>query len=76
MAKKNTTPPTKSPTDKKPQASPTAAVSKAAASQTITHEMISKRAYEIWISKGRPAGRDTENWQQAERELKAAQQKK
>lgn len=34
-----------------------------------THDMIAKRAYEIWIAKGRPTGKDLENWQQAEREL-------
>jgi len=34
-----------------------------------THEQVAKRAYEIWISKGRPVGRDVENWKQAEREL-------
>ena len=34
-----------------------------------TREQIAKRAYEIWIAKGRPVGRDIENWQQAEREL-------
>ena len=35
------------------------------------HDQIAKRAYEIWVSKGRPVGRDQENWQQAERELSA-----
>lgn len=34
-----------------------------------THDQIAKRAYEIWVAKGRPAGRDLENWKQAEREL-------
>lgn len=37
----------------------------------LTHEMIAKRAYEIWERKGRPVGQDLENWQQAERELRA-----
>ena len=37
--------------------------------KTPAHDQIAKRAYEIWIAKGRPAGRDLENWQQAEREL-------
>lgn len=35
----------------------------------VTKEMIAKRAYEIWVAKGRPVGQDLENWQQAEREL-------
>jgi hypothetical protein len=36
---------------------------------------IAKRAYEIWVAKGRPVGKDLENWQQAERELTAALRK-
>jgi hypothetical protein len=37
-------------------------------SRTITHEMIAKRAYEIYVSgKG---GSAVENWTRAERELK------
>jgi hypothetical protein len=39
--------------------------------RTVTREQIAKRAYEIWIAKGRPIGQDTQNWQQAERELLA-----
>jgi hypothetical protein len=34
-----------------------------------THEQIARRAYEIWIQSGCEAGRDSENWAQAEREL-------
>lgn len=34
-----------------------------------SHDQIAKRAYEIWIARGRPVGSDLENWQQAEREL-------
>lgn len=34
-----------------------------------THDQIAQRAYEIWESRGRPAGTERENWQQAEREL-------
>jgi hypothetical protein len=37
-----------------------------------THEQISARAKAIWEAKGCPAGRDEENWRQAEAELKAA----
>lgn len=32
-------------------------------------ETIARRAYEIWKEQGCPAGRDEENWYQAEREL-------
>jgi hypothetical protein len=35
-----------------------------------TYQMIARRAYEIWESKGRPAGTEAENWAQAERELR------
>lgn len=37
--------------------------------KTVTREMIAKRAFEIWVTKGKPSGRDLENWNQAEREL-------
>ena len=37
---------------------------------TVTRDQIAKRAYEIWVAKGRPHGKDLENWQQAERELR------
>jgi hypothetical protein len=36
-----------------------------------THEQIARRAYEIWVHSGCAAGRDAENWAQAERELSA-----
>jgi hypothetical protein len=32
---------------------------------------IRQRAHEIWIERGRPEGRDVENWLAAERELAA-----
>jgi hypothetical protein len=38
-------------------------------SDSPTHEQIAKRAYEIWVARGRPHGKDAENWRQAEREL-------
>ena len=41
----------------------------APATVRATHDQIAKRAYEIWVAKGRPTGRDLENWNQAEREL-------
>lgn len=37
----------------------------------ITHEMVAKRAYEIWCGKGCPWGFEAENWREAEAELAA-----
>jgi hypothetical protein len=34
---------------------------------------IAARAYEIWDSEGRPAGREREHWEQALREIQAGQ---
>jgi len=67
MAKRNsvkaTTPVRNTPIPKVP-ATPVPAPKK-----EITHEMIARRAYEIYLSgKG---GSDLDNWLQAERELKA-----
>ena len=36
------------------------------------HARTAARAYAIWESEGRPHGRDTEHWLQAERELATA----
>jgi hypothetical protein len=36
---------------------------------TPTHETVAQRAQEIWQSYGRPEGRDTEIWLEAERQL-------
>lgn len=33
------------------------------------HERVQRRAYELWESEGRPAGREHEHWLQAEREI-------
>ncbi len=41
-----------------------------------TKDQIATRAYEIWVAKGRIAGEDLINWQQAERELLAEAQKR
>jgi Protein of unknown function (DUF2934) len=37
--------------------------------QDHTHERIQRRAYELWESEGRPAGREHAHWLQAEREI-------
>jgi len=40
----------------------------------LTHQRIAERARTIWEAKGRPVGRDEENWREAEAELKAESQ--
>lgn len=35
---------------------------------TPTHEDIARRAYQIYVEKGRPQGQSEQNWKQAERE--------
>lgn len=37
----------------------------------ITHDMIAKRAYEIYASRGYAAGNPDEDWHEAERQLRA-----
>jgi hypothetical protein len=44
-------------------------------SSTPTHEQIARRAYEIFIERGQPAGQDLAHWLEAERQLRAAGQK-
>jgi hypothetical protein len=39
----------------------------------LTHEDISKRAYEIYVEKGCRQGQSEQNWLQAEQELKNQQ---
>jgi hypothetical protein len=36
------------------------------------HEYVQRRAYELWESEGRPAGRDQAHWLQAESEVARA----
>jgi|GEM_PF-2393995 len=43
----------------------------AAAPRTITHDMIAKRAYEIYASRGYAPGNPDADWAEAERQLKA-----
>ena len=38
----------------------------------ITHDMIAKRAREIWERKGRPDGQSDQNWLEAGAELRTA----
>jgi Protein of unknown function (DUF2934) len=37
--------------------------------QEDLHERVRRRAYELWESEGRPAGREHDHWFQAEREV-------
>jgi hypothetical protein len=37
--------------------------------QNDLHERVRRRAYELWESEGRPAGREHDHWFQAEREV-------
>jgi len=41
-----------------------------------THEQITRRAYEIFIERGQPEGRDLEHWLEAEKQLRATGQNK
>jgi hypothetical protein len=43
-------------------------------SSTPTHEQITRRAYEIFIERGQPEGRDLDHWLEAEKQLRAAGQ--
>jgi hypothetical protein len=45
-------------------------------SSTPSQEQIARRAYEIFIERGQPEGRDLEHWLEAERQLRAAGQGK
>jgi hypothetical protein len=45
------------------------------AAELEKRHLIRERAHAIWISAGRPQGRDVENWLAAERELAAEEQR-
>jgi hypothetical protein len=45
-------------------------------SSTPTHEQIARRAYEIFIERGQPAGQDLAHWLEAEAQLRTAGQAK
>jgi hypothetical protein len=42
---------------------------------SISHENISRRAYQIWEQDGQPDGQETAHWLQAEHELRAQHEK-
>ena len=54
----------------KPAKKTKAAIPAAPAPRAITTEVISARAFKLWENAGRPTGRDTEFWLQAESQLK------
>lgn len=64
--------PATAPAKPKPTPKPTAnpAAGKTPISAAPSTEQISKRAYAIWLRKGRPLGQDAQNWLEAEAELK------
>lgn len=37
----------------------------------VQHDDIARRAYELWLAEGRPAGRETQHWLEAENQLRA-----
>ena len=43
---------------------------KSAASATSTHDVIARRAYEIYVEKGYPQDQSEQIWQQAEKEVR------
>ena len=47
-------------------------IKRARKSEPPTTDEISRRAYEIFVQRGRPNGQDLEHWLQAEAELKSA----
>lgn len=59
-------PPHKSPTRTKDEGS---VKPRAAQIRKPTREEVARRAFDIWMSQGRPDGVETENWLRAEQEL-------
>jgi len=37
---------------------------------TLSHDEIARRAYDIWMQKGRPMGQDALTWHEAEQQLR------
>ena len=70
---------TPKPTASQPRTPATAPATAAARAVTpapateITSEQIARRAYSIWEQQGRPAGKESEHWLQAEQQLKSSQ---
>ena len=63
-------PKTRAPRATNPRSRTAAARSAAAVGrQDDLHELVERRAYELWEREGRPAGREHDHWLQAEREI-------
>jgi hypothetical protein len=43
--------------------------SASAKTAAVSHDQIATRAYDIWVTKGRPVGQDLQNWREAEAQL-------
>ena len=67
-AKAKSTPARRTPVPRSKSSAVAAPVAAPAAPVEITYEMISKRAYEIWTSRG---GNEIDNWFAAEKELRS-----
>jgi hypothetical protein len=37
----------------------------------ISHDAVARRAFEVWVRKGKPLGQDYQNWTEAEAQLRA-----
>ncbi|MCC7407789.1 MAG: DUF2934 domain-containing protein [Phycisphaeraceae bacterium] len=55
-----------------PVVAPKAAQTKPEITIKLTHDQIAKQAYLIWLAKGKPEGKDRENWIEAVRQLSTA----
>ncbi|MCC6356682.1 MAG: DUF2934 domain-containing protein [Verrucomicrobiae bacterium] len=55
-----------------PAVAPKAATAKPEVTIKLTHDQIAKQAYMIWLAKGKPEGKDRENWLDAISQLSTA----
>ena len=61
---------------RKPTTARKAAAKPGAPAVELTHEMIAKRAYEIWLTNIRRAYQPAQDWAEAEKQLRAELKKK
>jgi len=64
MAKANTDERTATASDRAPKAPPRQA--------SVTSNDVARRAYDLYLARGREHGHDVDDWMQAERELRAS----
>ncbi|MCC7203591.1 MAG: DUF2934 domain-containing protein [Phycisphaeraceae bacterium] len=55
-----------------PTVAPKAPSAKPEVTIKLTHDQIAKQAYMIWLAKGKPEGKDRENWLDAISQLSTA----